>query len=91
MAERVGLDLTQLRAHIDTTMPTGRFLDFWESSKWASQAAPVVDAIGDLVATSPSAELVELIERAIGHVLEVILNADDSSGEIGGLMAWSIR
>jgi len=87
MVKRVGLDLTQLRTQIDTTLQSGRFLDFWESSKWASAAAPVVDALGDLAATSPSAELVELLEEAIAHLLEVMLNADDSSGEIGGLMA----
>jgi hypothetical protein len=39
--------------------------------------------IRDAVASDPSAELVELIERAIGHVVRVILKADDSDGTIG--------
>ena len=49
------------------------------------QAAPSVAAIRDAVASSPSAELVALIERAVGHVVKVILHADDSDGTIGDL------
>jgi uncharacterized Zn finger protein len=80
-------DLTQLRAEIDEGLRTRRFLDYWESSEWASEATPVVDAIRDALAASPSAELLGLIERAVGHVIKVILRADDSNGEIGGLAA----
>jgi hypothetical protein len=87
IAKGVSVYLNQLRTEVDTTLRARRFLDYWESSEWASQAAPVVDAIGDLVAVSPSAELLGLIERAIGHVFKVILRADDSNGEIGGLAA----
>jgi uncharacterized Zn finger protein len=87
MAKRVGVDLTQLRTEVDTRLRTPRFLDYWESSEWARAATPVVAAIGDLLAVSPSAELLGLIERAIGHVVKVILRADDSNGEIGGLVA----
>jgi len=87
MANRVGVDLTPLRAAVDSSLRTRRFLDYWESSEWAREASPVVDAIGDQLAVSPSAELLELIERAIGHMVKAILRADDSNGEIGGLVA----
>jgi uncharacterized Zn finger protein len=87
MVKRGGVDLKQLRTEVNTTLQTRRSLDYWKSSEWANEASPVVDAIGDLVAASPSAELLELIERAIGHVVKVILHADDSNGEIGGLVA----
>ncbi len=87
MANRVGLDLTQLRADIDSSLRTRRFLDYWQSSEWAAEAAPVVDEIGDVLAVSPSAELLGLIERAVGHVVKVLLRSDDSNGEIGGLVA----
>jgi hypothetical protein len=80
-------DLTQLRADIDESLRTRRFLDCWESSEWASEATPVVDAIRDALAASPSAELLGLIQRAVGHVIKVILGAADSNGEIGGLAA----
>jgi hypothetical protein len=87
MADGVDVDLTQLRIEVDTSFRTSRSLDYWESSKWATEAAPVVGAIGNLLAVSPSAELLGLIERAIDHMIKVILRADDSNGEIGGLVA----
>jgi hypothetical protein len=87
MAKRVGVDLTQLRTEVDMRLRTTRFLDYWESSQWAREATPVVDAIGDVLVASPSAELLGLIERAIDHVVKVILEADDSNGEIGAMVA----
>ena len=45
----------------------------------------MVDALGDEVATHPSAELVVLLQRAAGHLVKVILRADDSNGMIGDL------
>ncbi len=78
-------DLGELRAAIDGRLRTRRYLDYYQSSSWATEAAPVVDAIEE-AAASPSAELVALIERAIGHVVKVILRADDSNGMIGTLI-----
>lgn len=34
---------------------------------------------------APPRELVELLQRAIGHVVKVIMHADDSDGAIGDL------
>jgi hypothetical protein len=84
-ATRGSGDLSQLKAEIDRGLRTSRYLGYRESSGWAMQARPVVEAIGDTVGSSPTAELVLLIERAIGHVVKVILKAGDSDGLIGEL------
>lgn len=84
-ATRRSGDLSQLRVEIDRGLRTSRFLDYRESAGWAMQARPIVTAIEEAVASSPTAELVALIERALGHVVKVILHADDSDGMIGGL------
>lgn len=77
--------LSQLRVEIDRGLRTSRHLGYRESGGWAMQARPVVEAISEAVGSSPTAELVALIERAIGHVVKVILRADDSDGLIGDL------
>jgi hypothetical protein len=84
-ATRGSGDLSQLKAEIDRGLRTSCYLGYRESGGWAMQARPVVEAIGEAVDSSPTAELVLLIERAIGHVVKVILKADDSDGLIGDL------
>jgi hypothetical protein len=74
-----------LKAEVDRGLRTRRYLDYRESSDWAIDASPVVGALADAVASDPSTELVALLERAIGHVIKVILRADDSDGMIGNL------
>jgi hypothetical protein len=74
-----------LKAEVDRGLRTRRYLDYWQSSQWAVEASPIVDALGDAVASEPSRELVLLLERAVGHVVKVILRADDSNGMIGDL------
>lgn len=74
-----------LRAEIDRGLRTRRYLGYFESREWAIEAAPVVDAVGEAVLSSPTPELVLLIQRAVGHVVKVIFRADDSDGMIGGL------
>ena len=75
--------LEVLRAEVDSGLRTRRHLDYWESSEWARQARPVVAALAEAVETGPSRELVELVQRAVGHVVKVIVRADDSDGMIG--------
>ncbi len=84
-ASRSSGDLAQLRAEVDSALRTRRFLRYRESAGWAMQARPVLEEIRSLVQARPSAGLVPLIERAIGHVVKVILHADDSDGTIGDL------
>jgi hypothetical protein len=84
-ASRGAGDLAQLRAEIDRGLRTNRYLGYRESGGWAMQARPILEEIADVVAKAPSAELVTLIERAVGHVVKVILKADDSDGLIGDL------
>lgn len=74
-----------LKAAVDDGLRTRRHLDYWGSSSWAKDAAPVVDALAEEVSVAPSAELVVLLQRAAGHLVKVILRADDSNGMIGDL------
>lgn len=74
-----------LKAAVDDGLRTRRHLDYWGSSAWARDAGPVVDALGDEVAAEPSAELVVVLQRAAGHLVKVIMRADDSDGMIGDL------
>jgi hypothetical protein len=78
-------DLSQLRAEIDGGLRSSGFLGYYESRDWAEEAQPIVEEIRDTVTSDPSAALVVLIERSIGHVVKVILQADDSDGLIGAL------
>jgi hypothetical protein len=85
IAARAAGDLAQLRAEVDRGLRTRRFLGYRESGGWAQGARPILDELEDMVESSPSRELVELLQRAVGHVVNVILNADDSDGLIGDL------
>jgi hypothetical protein len=77
--------LEVLRAEVDSGLRTRRHLGYLESSEWAGEARPVVAALAEAVEAGPSRELVELLQRAVGNVVKVILRADDSNGMIGDL------
>lgn len=77
--------ISVLKAEVDRGLRTRRYLDYRESSAWARDAAPVVEALAIAVESEPSKALVVLLERAVGHVVKVILRADDSDGMIGDL------
>lgn len=84
-AAREAGDLAELRAEVDRGLRTRRFLGYRESSEWARSARPVVEELRLAAASSPSKDLVVLVERGIGHVVKVIMQADDSNGTIGDL------
>jgi hypothetical protein len=77
--------IVSLKSEVDGALRTRRFLGYRESMEWAHDAAPVVDELAKQALVAPSPELLALVERAIGHVVKVILKADDSSGTIGEL------
>lgn len=85
IAARADDDLTAVRVEVDRGLRTRRFLPYAESSGWAHAARPIVGELRQRAMSAPSAELVELLERAIGHVVKVIEHADDSDGTIGDL------
>lgn len=85
IAARGAGDLAQLRAEVDRGLRTRRFLDYGESAGWARAAQPIVAELENAVDESPSPALVELLQRAVGHVIKVIMHADDSDGLIGDL------
>lgn len=85
VAARGAGDLEQLRAEVDRTLRTRRFLGYRESAGWARAGRPIVAELERTMEASPSRALVELLQRAIGHVVKVIMHADDSDGLIGDL------
>lgn len=85
MAARRSGDLAPVRAEIDRALRVRAFLGYRESIGWAHAARPLVAELERLARESPSAELVELLQRAVGHVVKTIMRADDSSGLIGSV------
>jgi hypothetical protein len=84
-ARAVG-DLSALRELVDRGLRTRRFLDWRAGQEWARNARPIVAELEAAAERSPSRELVELLQRAIGHLVKVLqTKADDSSGLIGDL------
>jgi hypothetical protein len=84
-AARASGDLRELRAQVDSGLRTRRFLDYHRGAEWARSARRVVEELAAAARQSPSAELVEVLQRAVGHVVKTMLRADDSSGLIGDL------
>lgn len=85
VAARSDGDLAALRAAVDRGLRTRRFLDYRESMAWAHAAQPILAELDTVASEAPSRDLVELLQRAIGHVVKVIMHADDSSGLIGDI------
>ena len=85
IAARAAGDLAQLRVEVDRGLRSRRFLGPRESAGWAGAARPIVAELAKAVDASPSRALVELVQRAVGHVVKVIMHADDSDGLIGDL------
>jgi hypothetical protein len=85
VAARSSGDLAELRAEVDRGLRTRRFLGYRESIEWARAAQPIVAELAAAVRTCPSAGLVELLQRAVGHVVKMMHHADDSGGLIGDL------
>jgi hypothetical protein len=91
VAARADGDLAALRAAVDQGLRTRRFLDYRESMVWAHAARPVVAELDKIAVGTPSPELVELAQRAIGHVVKAITHADDSAGSIGDVAVELLR
>lgn len=86
MAARRSGDLAPVRAEIDRALRVRGFLGYRESLDWARSVRPLVAELERLASQSPSAELVELLQRAAGRVVKTImLRVDDSSGLIGSV------
>jgi hypothetical protein len=85
IAARGAGDLARLRAEVDRGLRTRRFLGYGESAGWALAARPIVAELENAVDESPSRSLVDLLQRAVAHVVKVMMHADDSDGLIGDL------
>ncbi|PRQ11560.1 hypothetical protein C1Y63_05085 [Corynebacterium sp. 13CS0277] len=68
--------------------PHRDFYSYREARVWALDARPTVDALRLEAEESPSAELLELLERALAAVDENALVSDSSDGYHGDFLAW---
>src|SRR4051794_27236707 len=69
IAARGAGDLAQLRAEVDRGLRTRRFLAYRESNGWAMAAQPIVAELESALGAAPSKALVELLQRALGHLV----------------------
>lgn len=73
-------DVTALRAEVeDVLAPRRRFYDYRQANAYAADAEPLIVLLTDRAAR-PSAELLEVIERAVALSVRTILRSDDSAG-----------
>lgn len=75
-------DVAELRELVDDMLRTRRYLDWRQTREYADDAWPVVQALANAADSAASTELVELVQRALSHVLKVLHRADDD-GLIG--------
>lgn len=81
------LDPTPYRRMIDKATKFHDFLDYHESRHYASQVREAIKTLSELVDDQMSAAaVIPLIERALPKVERQMLHADDSNGEIGGVL-----
>lgn len=78
-------ELDGVAAMVDDVLRTRRHLDWRQTKDYYEDAQPVLDLLERQVDTHPTQELVELLQRAIKHVLAVIRRADDD-GLIGSVL-----
>jgi hypothetical protein len=77
-------DVTELPSLVDQGLRTRRFLDWRQTREYADGARPILNLLHRAVETTPSQQLVELLQRALSHVLQVLHRADDD-GLVGGV------
>ncbi len=78
-------ELDGVAAMVDDVLRTRRYLDWRQTGEYHDDAQPVLDLLDRQVQAHPTQELVELLQRAIKHVLAVIHRADDD-GLIGSVL-----
>lgn len=62
------------------------YLDYYESSGYADEVLEAIEPIDDLIAEGKAKEALELIEETMELVEKALCEADDSNGEIGGVL-----
>lgn len=78
-------ELDGVAAMVDDVLRTRRYLDWRQTRDYHDEAQPVLDLLSRQVDTHPTQQLVDLLQRAIKHVLAVIHRADDD-GLIGSVL-----
>ena len=78
-----GAGVAALRTEVDEVLRTRRHLDYRAMIEYAEEAQPVVAALDGAAAGPAAAEVVPVVERALEHVVKVLLHGDDPAGAVG--------
>ena len=80
------IEIATYRRVITDATYANDFLDYHSSSAYAFGVQDAIEPIADLIKEGCAAEIIELIEYAIKRVEGALSSADDSNGEIGGVL-----
>ena len=83
--------VSELAQAVQEVLRTRRYLDYREMIEYAQEARPLVDALAEAAEGPEAAQLVPVVEKAVGHVLKALLNGDDSSGAGGDVALELLR
>ena len=79
--------VTALRAEVDDVLRSRRYLDYRAMIEYAHEAQEVVAALQQAADGPAATAVVPVVERALGHVVKLLLRGDDSAGAVGDVAA----
>lgn len=88
--EPSSLDLWPFLTLLDDALDVGDFVDYREAQSVARRASEALERIAALRKDGHAAAVIELAEHALEQLEITISVADDSAGELGGLL-WSAQ
>lgn len=88
LATAKGIDLKAYRRAITAATRTGGFIEYGGAGSYADGVREAIEPVRELLAENPqhAAAVVELVEYALRRGTDALENADDSDGEISGLI-----
>ena len=81
-----GASVATIRKAMDRATRTGGFVDYRAAHDFSIGIDQVVDSIADLLKAGHAAEVIGLIEHALGKVEQATMSMDDSDGYMGGIL-----
>ena len=72
-----------LRAEVDEVLRTRRYLDYRAMIAYADEAQEVVALLQQAADGPAAAAVLPVVERALDHVVKLLLRGDDSAGAVG--------
>lgn len=80
------LDLKSYLKKFNQATETAGFVDYYQSNEYAQGISVLIDSFQELLTEGFAVEVVTLTEHAIVRLDEKLLEIDDSSGVVGGLL-----